>query len=313
MKYQDTFRFETLEELNSAPHGWDTKIAPLSGQSVAASLAVSRSQQMLLGTVSLNGSTLQQGSSPKGMRTFSLVGEHSESHTFRGHNVDRSTLIIFPRDRELHAVSTGAMSITNISISESILQAAIDSLELPPSVIDDLQETVEISQVHRQRLDQQITSLVRFLGDSGTQQQRAQFNEVAEEALISSVLDSILEVALAGRPVSINKRYRYLRKALDYLHAHRCDPVSVGGLATSIGTSRRTLELSFREILQISPADFIKRSRLEGCRRELLACRREGSSSVSATANQWGFWHLSQFAADYQQRFGELPSETLRP
>jgi len=46
-------------------------------------------------------------------------------------------------------------------------------------------------------------------------------------------------------------------------------------------------------------------------RREL---RRADSSlaSVSDVAERYGFWHLSQFAADYRWLFGELPSETLR-
>ncbi|MCZ0400693.1 hypothetical protein OZI03_24655, partial [Escherichia coli] len=26
---------------------------------------------------------------------------------------------------------------------------------------------------------------------------------------------------------------------------------------------------------------------------------------------QWGFWHLGQFATDYQRLFNEKPSETL--
>jgi AraC family ethanolamine operon transcriptional activator len=33
---------------------------------------------------------------------------------------------------------------------------------------------------------------------------------------------------------------------------------------------------------------------------------------INEIANRWGFWHMSQFAADYRRFFGELPSETLR-
>ena len=31
---------------------------------------------------------------------------------------------------------------------------------------------------------------------------------------------------------------------------------------------------------------------------------------IAEIANGWGFWHMGQFAADYRQHFGALPSET---
>ncbi|GHU15365.1 hypothetical protein AGMMS50225_28560 [Betaproteobacteria bacterium] len=34
--------------------------------------------------------------------------------------------------------------------------------------------------------------------------------------------------------------------------------------------------------------------------------------TVGDIAARWGFWHLSHFAADYKEMFGELPSDTLR-
>lgn len=33
---------------------------------------------------------------------------------------------------------------------------------------------------------------------------------------------------------------------------------------------------------------------------------------VTDIANDWGFWHMGQFAADYRELFGELPSQTLK-
>lgn len=33
--------------------------------------------------------------------------------------------------------------------------------------------------------------------------------------------------------------------------------------------------------------------------------------TVKDAAMQWGFWHLGQFATDYQQLFAEKPSLTL--
>jgi AraC family ethanolamine operon transcriptional activator len=34
--------------------------------------------------------------------------------------------------------------------------------------------------------------------------------------------------------------------------------------------------------------------------------------TILEIANQWGFQHMSSFAADYKKQFGELPSETLK-
>jgi len=33
---------------------------------------------------------------------------------------------------------------------------------------------------------------------------------------------------------------------------------------------------------------------------------------IADLANEWGFWHMGQFAKDYQRQFGELPRDTLR-
>jgi AraC family transcriptional regulator, ethanolamine operon transcriptional activator len=37
-----------------------------------------------------------------------------------------------------------------------------------------------------------------------------------------------------------------------------------------------------------------------------------GSTTVSAQALNWGFWHFGDFSRAYKDCFGELPSETLR-
>jgi AraC family ethanolamine operon transcriptional activator len=47
--------------------------------------------------------------------------------------------------------------------------------------------------------------------------------------------------------------------------------------------------------------------RLNRVRRELISRHEETVGDVAA---RWGFWHLSRFAADYRQHFGELPSAT---
>jgi AraC family transcriptional regulator, ethanolamine operon transcriptional activator len=72
------------------------------------------------------------------------------------------------------------------------------------------------------------------------------------------------------------------------------------------------LETGFRDMLDMSPKQFINTSRLRGCRGELALQRDEPRGMVNETAQSWGFFHLGQFAADYRKLFGELPSQTLK-
>ncbi len=74
--------------------------------------------------------------------------------------------------------------------------------------------------------------------------------------------------------------------------------------------SERTLLRLFHERFGISPKAYLTRLRLCKVRRELrqaVPCE----VKIADTANNWGFWHMGQFASDYKRFFGELPSTTL--
>jgi AraC-like DNA-binding protein len=56
---------------------------------------------------------------------------------------------------------------------------------------------------------------------------------------------------------------------------------------------------------------YLRNVRLDLARFELKQ-KSSGSTSVTEVAMNCGFSHLSKFASAYKERFGELPSETLR-
>lgn len=86
--------------------------------------------------------------------------------------------------------------------------------------------------------------------------------------------------------------------------------VTVLDLCNQLHVSRRTLQNAFHAILGIGPNAWLKRIRLNAVRRELISPWSQ-STTVKDAAMQWGFWHLGQFATDYQQLFAEKPSLTL--
>jgi AraC family transcriptional regulator, ethanolamine operon transcriptional activator len=54
----------------------------------------------------------------------------------------------------------------------------------------------------------------------------------------------------------------------------------------------------------------LKAVRLNGVRKQLRHAD-TSTTRVADVANDWGFWHMGQFAADYKAFFSEKPLETL--
>jgi transcriptional regulator GlxA family with amidase domain len=71
------------------------------------------------------------------------------------------------------------------------------------------------------------------------------------------------------------------------------------------------LEYAFKKIMGLTPMAYLTRVRLHRVRQALLAGS-QGSTTVSAEALNWGFWHFGEFSRAYRACFGELPSDTLR-
>ena len=128
------------------------------------------------------------------------------------------------------------------------------------------------------------------------------------------VMMALLEVLKEETPQPAKTQsYYHRKKVVDrarlFLDHHLDEPVTVTQLCEITNVSRRTLQYSFESILGVSPIQYLRISRLNGVRRSLVQAQH--GQAVSDIAAQWGFWHLSQFAKDYKQLFGEQPSQTL--
>lgn len=137
----------------------------------------------------------------------------------------------------------------------------------------------------------------------------------AQHAFVSSLLGAIAAAADPGTDAmpaaaTASARSRVVEFAKAHILAQRETPLTVADLCGELGVSRRTLQYCFQEVLGVSPVQYLRAVRLNGVRRELK--RPRSSERVGDVAARWGFWHLSQFSADYRRMFGELPSETRR-
>ena len=97
----------------------------------------------------------------------------------------------------------------------------------------------------------------------------------------------------------------------DHALAHAGDPLDVTALCRIAAVSERTLQYAFKEVMGLTPLAYLLRLRLNRVRQALMTAT-PGSTTVSAEALKWGFWHFGEFSRAYKTYFGEAPSETLR-
>ena len=118
---------------------------------------------------------------------------------------------------------------------------------------------------------------------------------------------SQLTPLLLGTPKPV--RHSAIRDIMDFVDRNPTAANGTSDLAAIAGLSARALQIGFRAVAGVSPSAYIRAVRLERVHRDLLS---GAAGTVTEAAARWGFFHLSRFSAQYRERFGELPSHTVR-
>lgn len=104
---------------------------------------------------------------------------------------------------------------------------------------------------------------------------------------------------------------RMLRRALDFIHENAQYDISIRDIAAAADVTPRAIQYSFREHLDTTPLEYLRRIRLERAHRELLSAD-PAFDTVTSIAGRCGFSHPGRFSSAYKEVFGTEPSRTLR-
>lgn len=96
-----------------------------------------------------------------------------------------------------------------------------------------------------------------------------------------------------------------VRRALAYIDDNAHLPITIDDVAAAAYMSTRGLQYAFRRALDMTPAEALRRARLDGAHRDLLA---GNGASVAAVARRWGFTNSSRFAAAYREAYATPPT-----
>lgn len=101
-----------------------------------------------------------------------------------------------------------------------------------------------------------------------------------------------------------------VRVAEEYIVEHAGEAPTLAQIAQAANVSVRSLSLNFKKFRGSTPGQFLREQRLQTARKLLLAA--DHGQTVQQIAHRLSYTHMGEFAKTYRERFGELPSDTLK-
>lgn len=244
---------------------------------------------------------------------FGLPRCDGEEGSIDGHRLHENAIAIQPGNKEFELITPDGYDIIGVAIdAETIEQYGetreIDNLTQKLTQKSALLVPLELKRQFWGFLDQTLKELAQNPVAAGYETAM----RALSHDLIDGLIDLLVSVQPAPAPTTAHQNYvRIFERVQNYVFAHTQSAISVTDLCQQLYVSRRTLQNCFQELLGMTPLAYLKFIRLNAIRREL-----KNPDSVYHTvqdiAAAWGFWHMSQFAADYSRLFCEFPSDALR-
>jgi AraC family ethanolamine operon transcriptional activator len=304
-------RFDDFEAYESAVQGWSWTVRKLDTAPFSAHLLQVSVGPIRMAWTQLDTTIAVSGAAQAGLASFGIPLPGSPPAMWCRREASSRTVSVFESSGAFEAVMRPGFETVVFSVEPEHLDEMAESLGYDtPRRIFPSAEVTRCDPEHMRALHRLLHEIRSHLARDSSLLQRPGLREALEFEVPRRLLSALAEKAPVSRAIEPHLRQRALRRALDHIAAHPRDPVGVEDLCRSTGASARTLRRAFAAELGVAPKAYIQAHRLDGVRRE-LRCSDSGENSVNAVAHRWGFWHMSQFAADYRRWFGELPSETL--
>ena len=303
-------QFLDFEELAASAQGWDLGFTQLDRGPFKGDITHLVGPKFQLARARFSRRLYQTGLPPMKLRTFVVPADPAMELFWRGKQLSGNDLMVFPLRGELEAVSGSDFDVFTLSFPEELLAVSAERLGGMPAQRRLLTgETVRVDPQLMQSLRRRLALVQRFLENTERPATAAEISRLSEE-LAERVLEAWLRGSDGRWRRSRRNREEVIARALRHVRQNADESLTVRALCEATRISERALEYAFQARFGLSPKAFIQSYRLNGVNRELLQAD-ASLMRVADAANQWGFWHMGQFAADYRELFDELPSQTL--
>jgi transcriptional regulator GlxA family with amidase domain len=94
------------------------------------------------------------------------------------------------------------------------------------------------------------------------------------------------------------------------MHEHLADLRSIAEIAGAVGITPRTLQNGFRQVFNMTPAEYMRDIRVCALHQALLSA--DPTQSVTELMQNVGIANFGRYAQYYRHKMGVAPSVTLR-
>ncbi|MCC8394550.1 helix-turn-helix domain-containing protein [Paraburkholderia sp. MMS20-SJTR3] len=309
------FKVSSLADVHDhslAVNGWEQVYRQMTPGRFESRLVQATSAEFHFFRESTNRRIVQAGVSPAGFASIAVPLCAPLTGTFQGQRVDGFALMLLGPCEEFRFYTPEAMHYVGVSLPVDEMNELVAitigedaARQLKRNVLPVSNDTARILQ----------TRLAPFL-DAAEANPAALDHPVSSKRFqdeLLSVLLGLLESATgaAQRDLTHATYSDIVRRCERIAAEHTLEPVTVLDLCRALRCSRRTLQTSFQRVANVTPVEYLRAMRLNAVRRLLRSSNAE-ELLIGDAAARYGFSHLSYFAREYRDLFGELPSQTPR-
>ncbi len=221
------------------------------------------------------------------------------------------TATIVNPGQTLHSISSQQGKALLVSIERNSMDLALSKLLTRP-IKEPLsfQSSVDLTS----DLGMNLQKFLQFLWESA-----AGAGAVSASFMFEELERAFLACALKSLPSNYSEQIldriegaaaAHVRKARAFIESNLREEIGLGDIAAAVGVCARLLQKAFSHQCGCSPMRFVTQTRLQRIRQELESPTND--AKIVDVMMNYGFTQGGKFAKEYQQLFGENPSDTLK-
>lgn len=311
MKNQNISHFRDIHVHAATVQEWNQDYNQLTAGSAESSLIQLTTGRCHVFREQINQRVVQHGVAPRGKMCFAVPITVPGSIRMQGREVDESSLFFLHGGEEFMFHMPMGMELLAITFERELFEQALAQTASAKEISQLLRQPV-IRLPAQRYADARRRMLAAFSQALSNEELDNAQDRQLEQAMLDELLQLMTDPACDKQQRSPSSTRSFIVEKCHRLATAELNNVpSVDELCQRLQVSRRTVQNSFRSVAETTPLNYLRSVRLNGVRRTLMSTR-ASHLSIGDAAAQWGFYHLSHFAAEYQELFAELPSHTAR-